>query len=187
MMSDLRLPQLYCESICQVPFEKLRQFGVTSLCIDLDNTLCLRHSDTPAPEIAEAIQRARETFGAEHLCILSNIVWGRHRAVRVAAVAKKLHISHYFAAHFWHRKPLPFPFLEAMRLMNSQPQQTAIIGDQMFTDIVGGNRLGLFTVLLNPLGSDHWTTRLTGRRRREAKILNNGSLQLYSGQELPSI
>ncbi len=56
-------------------------------------------------------------------------------------------------------------------MMNSQPENTAIIGDQIFTDVLGGKRLGLYTILVRPLGEDHWTTRLTGRRRREIRIL----------------
>lgn len=56
-------------------------------------------------------------------------------------------------------------------MMEAQPAQTAIIGDQLFTDIAGGNKLGLYTILVRPLGPDHWSTRLSGRRLREARIL----------------
>lgn len=48
-----------------------------------------------------------------------------------------------------------------------------VIGDQLFTDIFGGNLLGMTTVLVKPLGRDPWWNVIRGRRRRERRILNS--------------
>ena len=55
--------------------------------------------------------------------------------------------------------------------MNSQPEETVFVGDQIFTDIVGANRLGFYTIwLMDRMSADHWTTKMTGRRKKEDKI-----------------
>ena len=67
-------------------------------------------------------------------------------------------------------KPLPFGFLSAMRAVGSTRKTTAIIGDQLFTDILGGNIVGLKTVLVLPLSeSDLPHTLLL--RRLEQRLL----------------
>lgn len=173
---DLR-PDLYCRSIVQVPFEKLASLGVVNICIDVDNTLALRDSSIVNNEILTALDEAQKCGYIKKICVVSNIIFGANRAKRVENIAQQLNTPHFFAARFWHRKPGPKPFLEAMKMMESQPQNTAIIGDQIYTDILGGKRLGLFTVLVKPLGPDHWATRLTNRRKREERILRD--IRLY--------
>ncbi len=48
-------------------------------------------------------------------------------------------------------KPSRRAFLQALDLLGSRPEQAAMIGDQVFTDVLGGNRLGLYTILVVPL------------------------------------
>ncbi len=58
-------------------------------------------------------------------------------------------------------KPSRRAFLQALALLNSRPETTAMIGDQVFTDVLGGNRLGLFTILVVPLcDRDFFLTRI---------------------------
>ena len=54
------------------------------------------------------------------------------------------------------RKPRRRAFREAMRIMNTRPETTAVIGDQIFTDVLGGNRLGLYTILVVPLSKQEF-------------------------------
>lgn len=164
-------PDLYCHNIADVPFASLAQKNIVNICLDVDNTLAKRDSLLVDYKTIKALDKARRNGHIKNICIVSNIIWGHSREERVRKIAEQLEIEHYFAARFWERKPGAKPFLEAMRMMNSQPENTAIIGDQIFTDVLGGKRLGLYTILVRPLGEDHWTTRLTGRRRREIRIL----------------
>ena len=166
-------PDLYCHNIADVPFASLAKKNIVNICLDVDNTLAKRDYLLIDYQTIKALDNARRKGHIKNICIVSNISWGHSREERVRKIAEQLEIEHYFAARFWERKPGAKPFLEAMRMMNSQPENTAIIGDQIFTDVLGGKRLGLYTILVRPLGEDHWTTRLTGRRRREMHILKH--------------
>ncbi|MGM9992525.1 MAG: YqeG family HAD IIIA-type phosphatase [Candidatus Bruticola sp.] len=171
------IPDLYCSKISDIPFAKLASLKKVNICLDVDNTLALRSSSVIDRQAADALAEAKRQGYIEKICIVSNIIWGRAREERVRLIAQQIGTEHYFAARFWERKPGAKPFLSAMQMMNSQPENTAVIGDQIFTDIAGGKKLGLFTILVKPLGDDHWTTMLTGRRRRENRILQRLSLK----------
>jgi hypothetical protein len=56
-------------------------------------------------------------------------------------------------------------------MLDAKPEETAIIGDQIFTDILGGHRVGLFTILVPPLSSDEfaWTRLMRKLERRVLK------------------
>lgn len=169
-MQDLR-PDLYLDRLDQLDFSRLAAGGRVHVCLDLDNTLALRDAWEPAEGVAEHLARARREGHVEAFCLVSNVIWGRGREARVAHFARLLGLEHHVAAMFWDRKPSPKPFLRAMERMGATPGSTAVVGDQLFTDVAGGRRLGLYTVLVKPLGPDHWTTLLSTRRRQEARIL----------------
>lgn len=164
-------PDLCCRDLSQVPFDKLAERQIVNICLDVDNTLARRDSWQIEPQLLETLQGALKAGFIHKLCLLSNIGWGSRRKRRVQQMAAQLGTEYYFAARFWEHKPRSLPFRRALHMMEAQPAQTAIIGDQLFTDIAGGNKVGLYTILVRPLGPDHWSTRLSGRRLREARIL----------------
>ena len=49
------------------------------------------------------------------------------------------------------RKPSRRAFRQALATLGTTEKETAVVGDQLFTDVLGGNRLGLYTVLVMPL------------------------------------
>jgi len=67
-------------------------------------------------------------------------------------------------------KPLPFAFRQALRLENATAKEAAVIGDQLFTDILGGNMLGMRTILVAPLSATDLPHTLL-LRRLEALVL----------------
>ncbi len=86
------------------------------------------------------------------MCFVSN-----NSDLRVKEIADLVDIP--FVA--WAKKPRRRSFRKAMALMATKPEQTAVVGDQIFTDILGGNRLGLFTVLVSPISRKEFVgTRL---------------------------
>lgn len=170
-------PDHYCRGICHLDFAHLASQGRVHVCLDLDNTLALRDAWEPAEGVVETLAEARRAGHVQDYCLVSNVIWGRKRRDRLAHFAKVLDIPHFVPAMFWNRKPGPWPFREAMRLMGSSPETTAIVGDQIFTDIAGGQKLGLYTVLVQPLGPDHWTTFWSARRKRELEILARHGLR----------
>jgi hypothetical protein len=179
-------PDHYCRSLRELDFSLLARQGRVHVCLDLDNTIALRESLEPAEGIPEALARARREGHVEAFCLVSNIIWGRHRRQRLEHFARILDIPHYYGALIWNRKPSARPFREAMRMMGSEPRTTAIVGDQIFTDVAGGKRLGLYTVLVQPLGPDHWTTFWSGRRRQEIAILESSGMSLHPEEPPPA-
>lgn len=151
---ELLRPDQYVTALERVDLDKLADMGIRGLLIDRDRTLTAWHSR----EVSEAKRRwlslAAERFA---LCIVSNTIFGRG----VQKVADELGIP---AVCRWGlgRKPFSGAMREALRLLRIQPSEGAIIGDQLFTDILGGNLMGLHTVLVQPVaGPEFVGTRIT--------------------------
>ncbi len=139
MLSKLR-PHLYLPSVQSVDPRLLRRRGIRGVVLDLDNTLAGWKSTRPTREVKAWVQRLRGSgIGA---VILSNN--GRGRVEDFAGWLDVPFIPHA-------RKPSARGFQKAMAVLGTTPQSTAVIGDQVFTDILGGNRVGLFTILVTPL------------------------------------
>lgn len=140
-MRSLLQPDLYVASVQQVDLEALLKRGIRAVLIDLDNTLVGWSSSDFGPEVAAWFVKAREA--GLKLCILSNTA-GRSRIEAIGAALGVPHVMHA-------RKPRRGAFRRAMEMLGVRPSETAVIGDQLFTDVLGGNRLGLHTILCVPL------------------------------------
>jgi len=151
---NLLLPDFYLSSIFDIDLDTLYQRGMRAILLDLDNTIVQRDLENFSEEIVNWIKTAKQKNFK--ICIVSN-----NRPKRVYFLAQKLDLP----AVCRFAKPLRTPFRQAMKILASKPGETVIVGDQIFTDILGGNRLGLCTILINPLeGKEFWATRLFNRR-----------------------
>ena len=57
------------------------------------------------------------------------------------------------------KKPLKLNFLKIQKEIGESPEQIGVVGDQLFTDIIGGNRCNMFTILVDPINEkDYWYT-----------------------------
>lgn len=147
-------PDLYVSSIDLIDPGMLYDRGIRCVLFDLDNTVVPRDRDELAPE-AERLFAGLGERGIK-LCVVSNNNLSRIRRVSgmedIPAVPKAV-------------KPRKDPFLRAMGMMGATERETAVIGDQIFTDILGGNRLGLYTILVVPMpGKEYWATAMFSRR-----------------------
>lgn len=139
-MPAILYPDIYVNSILDIPLPTLEQLGIKAFILDLDNTLTEWNSNEVREDIIDwFVQIKAAGFKA---CILSN-----NGEQRVITVAQILDIPYIFRA----RKPSRRAFYKAIELMQVQPAETAVIGDQIFTDVLGGNRAGLFTILVMPI------------------------------------
>ncbi len=87
------------------------------------------------------------------MCILSNT----NKLYKVKKVAETLDLEYLYFAH----KPNKKGFKKAKSILNLEPQNIAVVGDQIFTDVYGGNRCNMFTILTKPIDTrDIWLTRL---------------------------
>lgn len=135
------VPAFYFESIYTIDLERLRAQGVRLLLADLDNTLVPYGVPTPPPSV-RAWKTALEEAGIT-LFILSN----SRRPGRAQRFAEALGVPYEGHAG----KPKSGGFRRAMARMDVRPEETAIVGDQIFTDIWGGNNAGVLTLLVHPI------------------------------------
>jgi HAD superfamily phosphatase (TIGR01668 family) len=151
-------PSQRLASVTDIDLDALESAGIRGLLVDLDNTLLPRDTSVIPPAVEAWITSVSARF---RVCLVSNN-W-HHRVQEVAGelglplVAKAI-------------KPLPFAFIKAMRMLGLRRSQCAVIGDQLFTDVIGGNLLGTLTIMVDPLShADLIHTLLL--RRLEARIM----------------
>ncbi|MGB9792981.1 MAG: YqeG family HAD IIIA-type phosphatase [Thermacetogeniaceae bacterium] len=140
MFVELLRPKQIYKSILDIPLEQLYNNGIRGIIIDLDNTLTEWNSSELSRQTLNWLRRAEEI--GLRLCFVSN-----NSDERVRKIAEMVGVPFVARA----RKPRRRSFIRAMELMRTGREETAVVGDQIFTDILGGNRLGLFTILVTPL------------------------------------
>ena len=133
-------PDAYVPTLAAVDRSALWACGLRGIVLDLDNTCCAYHQPELAAGVAEWVRAARSEGFA--VVLLSN-----NFAERVAAVAAQLDVPAVPNA----LKPLPFGFLRAVRLLGTPRRATVVIGDQLFTDVLGAKLLGCRAILTEPL------------------------------------
>lgn len=134
------LPDIYVSTILDIPLDELAKRGIRAFIIDLDNTATHWNSNEITPEVRAWFTRLREQ--GLKACFLSN-----NGEERVLAVARSLDVPYIHRA----QKPRRGGYRRAIEAMGSASAETAVIGDQIYTDILGGNRAGLFTILVKPI------------------------------------
>ncbi|HAG07627.1 MAG: HAD superfamily (Subfamily IIIA) phosphatase, TIGR01668 [Clostridia bacterium 62_21] len=152
-MLDLLYPRLYVPSLFDIDLGALQKKGINSLILDLDNTIMPRGARRIEQEVEAWLRRVREK--GFRLCIVTN-----NRDRSVPELTQRLEIPVIIRAV----KPRRKPFVRALELMDATGRETAVVGDQIFTDVLGGNRLGLYTILVDPLGGKEFIgTRFISR------------------------
>lgn len=132
-------PKEDAESAYSIEYERLYENGYRSIIFDIDNTL-VEHG-APASEAAiELVERLRRMGFA--ICFLSN-----NDERRVSEFCGKLDAVYIYKAG----KPKKKGYEAAMKLLGATVDQTVSIGDQIFTDIWGANRSGIYTILVKQI------------------------------------
>ena len=129
------------QSIYDIDPAALARRGVRLLLTDLDNTLV--PYGVPEPDEKVRAWTAELAEQGVTLFVLSN---NRHPD-RPSRFSQALGVP--FIGHAG--KPKPGSFYKAMEQMGCTAEQTAIVGDQIFTDILGGRNAGVFTLLVEPI------------------------------------
>ncbi|MEB3283773.1 MAG: YqeG family HAD IIIA-type phosphatase [Candidatus Sericytochromatia bacterium] len=142
-------PDLRVGHVSDINLDVISSKGIRGFIFDLDDTLVHAMNATADPAIADWIDQLRGRFA---IYVVSNNFSER----RVAVASEDLRLPFFAKAG----KPRRRFFRSALREMQLLPEQVAIVGDQLFTDIVGGNRLGAFTILVEPLSKEtRWYRR----------------------------
>lgn len=155
MLKRLR-PCFQVETVLKLTPDFFFARGLKGMIIDLDNTLVAWGEDLITPETERWIE-ALLASGLK-VCILSNAL-----EQRVREIGTRLNIPWVSRAI----KPRKHPFRKAMEIMGTSPQETAVVGDQLFTDVFGGNRMALYTIWTTPLSAKElFSTKAVRRLER---------------------
>ena len=132
-------PDEYLDSAYDIDYEKLYREGYRGLLFDIDNTL--------VPHGAPADKRAAELFAdlrdlGLHTCLLSN-----NKEPRVSPFAQAVGSPYIYKAG----KPGRAGYERAMETMGTDRSTTLFVGDQLFTDVYGARRTGIFSILVKPI------------------------------------
>ncbi len=141
-------PNAYFNSVQEITIGFLIKNKIKALILDIDNTLIDYNKNLSE----EVIIWAKELQGQGiKMYILSNT----NKEEKVKRVSEKLEVPY---EHFA-KKPSKKGFIKVQNILKMKPQNIAVIGDQIFTDIIGGNRCDMFTILVDPVDKkDYWYT-----------------------------
>ena len=154
-------PRLYCKNILEVTPEFLKENNIKALILDVDNTLL----DFDL-KIIDGLENWGKTMKENEIkcIILSN----SNKETKVKMVADLLGIEYIKFA----MKPLKRGFKMAQKKLEIPNENIAAIGDQIFTDVIGANRMKMFSILVKPLAEkDLWMTRF--KRPIEELVIKN--------------
>ena len=133
-------PDLYLNSVIDINPTLLKKNKLEALILDVDNTLIDYYKN-----LIDGAEDWCENLKSEGIkcIILSN----SNKKEKVETVAKKLGIKYVMFA----KKPLKSGFKKALEKLEMKPEQVAVVGDQIFTDIMGANLTGIRSILVAPI------------------------------------
>lgn len=159
------VPNIKLNRVTDINIELLKKYGIEALILDVDNTLSTHHGQILTDGLEEWLVYMKEN--GIKLTVLSN-----SKRRRVEPFAGKINLPFISLG----LKPLPFGYIRAVKSLGTKRKNTAIVGDQIFTDIIGGKAVGVKTVLLTPIKpEDGWSFKL--RRKLEKIIIKHFKIE----------
>ena len=150
-MLHLVTPHIRVDNVRELTPERLQQWGLRALLLDVDCTLTRYRRGQVPPEVVAWLEAVRAS--GVGLCLVSN-----GRGGRIRRCAEQLGLPCVARA----MKPLPWGVRSGMRKLHSVPAETAIVGDQLFADVMAGRLAGVRSILVRPIHPEEepWFTRL---------------------------
>ena len=135
-------PKIYLNNVKEITYELLQENNIKGLILDVDNTLIDYYKNMPegVEQWCKDLQKRNIKF-----CIASN----SNKREKIKGVSEKLGIPYVFFA----KKPLKMGLNKAKNIMGLKSEEVAVVGDQIFTDVIGGNRCKIYTILVEPISS----------------------------------
>lgn len=164
----LLIPTAAVEKVTDITPKLLLELGVDAILLDVDNTLAPPTDTTPYDGVQEWIDEIKSAGFAVVIC--SNNFHKRIRpfsdSVGLDCVSMSL-------------KPFPFGFIRAKRKLNEKPKSVVVVGDQIYTDVLGANMAGMKSILLIPRSEEHgftiWLRRSMEKGiRKKIRVLRRG-------------
>ena len=157
----LLYPKLYYKNVQSIDLDELDRLKIRGIILDVDNTL-IDYKRIMPDEVKTWIEKAKNRNFK--VCILTN----SNRKDKVTKVASKLNLDYIMAA----KKPSKCGYIKVLDLLKLKPEECVAVGDQIFTDVIGANRMKINSIYVEPINKmEYWYTKW--KRPIEAIILNN--------------
>ena len=154
------MPRLFLDGVTDITPGMLENLGIKTLALDVDNTLAPPKSMIPFDGVLEWIGNMQANGIA--LFIVSNA-----KKRRVEPFANSLGLSFTSLA----LKPFPFCFSRAAKSAGVKKKEIAMVGDQVFTDMISANTAGVYSLLVRlKVSESHWSYKF--KRRFEVNVIN---------------
>ena len=141
-------PDIYIKNVEQLTLDFLRKNKIELLILDVDNTLIDYEQNLAESTVKWAKDIQNEGI---KLYILSN----SNKKEKVKKVANKINVKYKTFA----KKPFKKGFLDIQKELNIPAENIGVVGDQIFTDVIGGNRCKMISILVDPIKEkDYWYT-----------------------------
>lgn len=151
-------PDIKLRGITDITVELLDKFNIKALLLDVDNTMSTHHGTILTEGLMEWIAKMQQS--GIKLMVLSN-----SKRKRIEPLAARIGLPFISLGC----KPLPTGYLRGVKKLGEKRKNVAIVGDQIFTDILGGKIVGVKTILLTPIKlEDGWSFKV--RRKLEKKL-----------------
>jgi HAD superfamily phosphatase (TIGR01668 family) len=152
-MVNYLIPKEYVNSIQNIDLYSLKSKGIKGLVVDLDDTLLPRVEFRIPLTTYQWVEKSKE------LGFKISLVSNGSRIKRLKRITESLNIEGTALAF----KPLPYAFNQVISKMGFEPDRIAVIGDQILTDVIGGNLRGMYTILVKPLSPEASLIRMPFR------------------------
>lgn len=153
-------PTMYRKNIFEIDYQKLKDLGITCLIFDLDNTLGLISQKKCPRQVKKLLRRLQKDF-----LILIN---SNNTKKRLTPYLRELGIGGFSFG----LKPSVRNLIKIKKKYNLKKKEMVMIGDQIVTDVLAGNRFKIMTILVDPLGEKD--LKITGLNRKiEYKIIKH--------------
>lgn len=144
---SLLFPTLAMKSFNDIKISDLNKMNITAIFLDMDNTLSI-------PKTFEPISGIEETLKTLKLNGIKCIIISNNYKKNVKPLADKLGLPFVSMS----MKPFGRGFVIAKKILGEKYKNILVVGDQVFTDVIGANLFGMKSILLDPVTLDEPTT-----------------------------
>lgn len=167
LASSSFLPDFTASNIDDIDFMQLEKLGIEHLLFDLDQTLRRPYSRKLPHSIVLLLNEVNTSKQFKTVCLVSN---NQRNLKRYSEPINARVFQPFRQGIKYIRKPNPLFFRYVLNELDTTPEKTVMIGDRIHADVLGGNRMGMFTVYVKKRGAiDYWFDWLLLTRLREKR------------------